>query len=91
MMSLKSFGMACNYLSALAAFSAAVLWYQSARAKVSEDDAKLTPDPELIVEGTAFVASVRLQTMWSKYASIAAGIAALLQAIGIAVNTLCSE
>lgn len=80
-----------DFLSALCAFLAAVLWFKSAKAyvdakKVEEESVKQgkgSPFQITCEDGSDFIETAKLQTKWSRRASIAAGFAALFQAIGV--------
>ena len=72
-----------NAIAMASAIAAAALWYKSAVVKVP-----LTPggtgNPEMVVDGYAFVSTAKAQTLWSRRAAIAASVAALFQGVGLA-------
>jgi len=83
-MSLQAASSISNALAALFALTAAALWYVSAKVRVP-----LTPggtgNPEMVVDGFAFVATAKVQTVWSRRAAFAAAVAAVFQALGLAL------
>ena len=84
-MSLQIAGSVSNALAALFAFAAAVLWYISAKIRVPLASGD-TGNPEMIVDGFAFVATAKAQTVWSRRAAFAAALAAMFQALGLALG-----
>ena len=83
-MSLRIASSISNAAAALFALIAAALWYISAKVRVP-----LTPggtgNPEMVVDGFAFVATAKAQTTWSRRAAFAAAVAAMFQAVGLAL------
>jgi hypothetical protein len=85
-MSLQVASSISNALAALFALTAAALWYVSARVRVPLKPGG-TGNPEMVVDGFAFVATAKAQTVWSRRAAFAAAIAATFQALGLALAT----
>ena len=80
-----------NALSAAAAFLAAILWFRSTRDEIPVDpeDQEMT----LISEKRGgrkidILKTAERQTWWNKWAALAAGVAALFQAVALAVSII---
>ena len=77
-----------NWVAALAAVVAALLWFRSATVEVPTDD---IPDEngmfgmQITVDGSDFIETARQQTRWNKWAAFAAGIAAGCQAVALMI------
>ena len=76
-----------NVISAISALVAAGLWFQSARVKVSATQTENQRNEDgtfparIIANDSDFIATAFEQVRWSRWAALAAGIAALWQAV----------
>lgn len=84
-MSLIIIATIANVIAMVSAIVAAALWYKSGVVKVPMIPGG-TGNPELLVDGYAFVSTAKAQTLWSRRAAIAASIAALFQGVGLAAT-----
>lgn len=82
---LKIVAVSSNIIAALFALAAAALWYKSAKVRVALSTGG-TGNPEMVVDGYAFVATTKEQAVWSRRAAVAAAIAAFFQAAGLIVS-----
>lgn len=78
-----------NVVAMVSAFVAATFWYKSAVVKVPMKPGG-TGNPELLVDGYAFVSTAKAQTLWSRRAAIAASIAAMFQGVGLAATLVAT-
>lgn len=82
---------ALNGIAAIAALIAAILWFQSARVSVPASETKSDRDEHgmfparILVNNSDFIATAYEQTRWSKWAALAAGVAALAQAASMVI------
>ena len=81
-----TYAAAINALAAIAALSAAGLWWRSANLSVPAATnppvgAEGWSDAAIQVGPTDFIATIQLQGLWNQRAALAATVAALLQAV----------
>lgn len=85
-MSFRVLSSISNALGALFALIAAALWYKSAMVRVPLKPGSMG-SADMVVDGSAFVATANTQTAWSRRAAFAAAVAATCQALGLAFET----
>lgn len=76
-----------NIIAIVAAFIAALFWYKSAIVKISPRESG-TGNPEIIVDGYAFISTVEAQSILSRKAAFAAALAALFQSFGLIASII---
>jgi len=80
-----------DWMAAVGALIAGLLWVQSARVKVSaaqtenEQDADGTFPARILVGGGDFIATAIEQARWNQKAAFAAALAAVCQAVGMMI------
>lgn len=77
-------------LAALAAIVAAFLWYKASAAEVPHDPDRSGDKSAVVLYNDDhrwdLIRTAELQTKWNKRAALAASLAALLQAISLAIS-----
>jgi hypothetical protein len=80
-----------NWLAALVAIIAALLWFRSATVKVPANPPPLDENgmfaAQISVNDSDFIATAVQQTRWNKWAALAAAIAAACQAVALMLPT----
>jgi histone deacetylase complex regulatory component SIN3 len=80
-----------NWVAALVALIAALLWFRSATVKISvnppDRDENGMFAAQIRVDDSDFIATAVQQTRWNKWAAVAAGIAATFQAVALMLPT----
>lgn len=79
-----------NIISMIFAAAAAGFWLKSSTVRVPKKDGNKV-GPEIIVEGYAFIATATMQAKWSRRGALSAAIAALFQAISLAIPIAAAE
>ena len=80
-----------NWMAAVGALTAGLLWIQSARVKIlasqteNEKDADGMFPARITVGGSDFIATAIEQARWNKKAAFAAALAAVFQAVGMMI------
>ena len=82
---------AFNWIAALVAVIAALLWFRSATVKIPanpppSDEAGMSA-AQITVNDSDFISTAVQQTRWNKWSAVAAGIAAACQAVALMLPT----
>jgi len=87
---MTSFKAVFNGIAAGAAMVSAGLWFGAAKIRISvwgDVPNRVASDAQIVVDDIDFFATVAEQARWNRWAALAAGVAALCQALALILPT----